>query len=122
MSYGSQDGDAHLVGRRVLAGTDYYVLETSEGDGMQRQHFIHPQSWLVERSRETKALHPDISPTQINTEEHHSRFQPLCGVRRSYMTESYDLATKELIQSTEVLEGSCNIDDAELDLARPQGN
>lgn len=119
MGYSTQEGNARLRDRQTLAGVDYVVLETTEWDG-SRQLFINPDSWLVERSREIKALHPDADATELSTEELHSDFRPLCGVLRSYKSENHDLATEELIQSTEIIEAHCNIDRSELGLARPK--
>jgi len=117
----NENNDARLLERQTLEGIDYFVISTSGSDGTVRQLFIHPETSLVDRSRESKALHPDVSAVEIDTEERHMLFKPLCGVLRSYKSESFDLQTQQQIQSTEILEGSCNLDNAELDLARPSG-
>lgn len=119
LTLSSHAGNARSLGRQTLAGVDYFVIEAAEPDGGLRQLFVHPESWLVERSRERKALHPDIDDTEIVTEERHSQYRPLCGVLRSFETESFDLASGALIQATEIVEGSCNLDDSALELSRP---
>ena len=122
MALTNEDDDARLLGRQTLEGIDYFVVGTSDPGGTARQLFIHPQTWLVERSRESKALHPDVSAVKIDIQERHMLFKPLCGVLRSYKSESFNLQTQEQIQSTEILEGRCNLDNDELDLARPSPN
>lgn len=119
LALSSTASNTRLLGRQRLAGVDYFVIEAAESDGGLRQLFIHPESWLVERSRESKALHPDISATEIATEERQTEFRPLCGVLRSYKSEGLDLASGALIQTTEIVEGSCNLDDPALELSRP---
>jgi len=105
--------------QQYLDGTNYFVASLNEPDGIVRTLYINIENWLVERTRQVKALHPDIDSTEIRTEERHSLFKPLCGVMRSHREESFDLETKALLQTTEIIEGRCNLDSTELNLGRP---
>lgn len=89
-----------LVGQEKLENTIFYVINVKYADGHSLQRFINPDSWLIERSREQKALHPDIDPTQVVVETQYSDFQRVGGLLRSFREVQTNLSTSEILQST----------------------
>jgi hypothetical protein len=69
-----------LLGMQMLDGIDYYQLQLTLDDGFQVQYFLNPESWLIERSREARALHVDIDPEPQWIETVFSDYRPTGGV------------------------------------------
>lgn len=109
---------ARLDGREEIDGTNYYRLHVAFADGFERYYFINPESWMVERFRETSALHPDLDDEQRPAETVHSDFEEHCGVLQSMRSRKVDLETGEEIQSTRTTQFACNEDVADLQLDR----
>ncbi|MDP9199430.1 MAG: hypothetical protein M3O07_09485 [Pseudomonadota bacterium] len=51
-----------LAGREVVDGIDYHVLKLTFDDGFESRYYIHPETWLIERDRQLRALHVDVNP------------------------------------------------------------
>ncbi len=89
-----------LEGRETLDGTNYYVIKVTLSDGYQKYYYVHPGNWRIERSRDFKALHPEMDPTKKWTESRYSDFREQDGILRSFRSDDYDLKTGENIQTT----------------------
>jgi len=94
----ARGGEATLDGRNRVDGIDYYVIRVVLADGFTRYFFINPESWLIERHRETSALHPDLDAEERPAETIESGFERHCGVLRATRTRKIDLETGEEIQ------------------------
>lgn len=99
-----QDRGYHLefVGQEKLENTIFYVVNVKYADGYSLQRFINPDSWLIERSREQKALHPDIDPIQVVVETQYSDFRRVNSLLRSFCEVQTNLSTGEILQSTTI--------------------
>jgi hypothetical protein len=52
-----------LEGRETIGGVDYYKIKLRLSDGFETWRYINPNTWLVDRNRDFRALHPDTDPT-----------------------------------------------------------
>ncbi|WP_299321937.1 hypothetical protein [Parasphingopyxis sp.] len=109
---------ASLFGREEIEGVNYYVLHITMEDGFERFAFVNPENWMVERYRETSALHPDIDDEARPEETIHSSFAEHCGVLRATETRKIDRETGNEIQRTRALSIDCNIDPDVLNIGR----
>jgi hypothetical protein len=89
-------------GRETVDGINYHVIKLTLSDGYEKYYYIHPENWRIERSRDFKALHPDMDATRKWTESRFSDFRMQDGVLRSFHSEDYDLKSGEKIQTTTV--------------------
>lgn len=118
---GTRGHRAELVGRERVDGIDYFVVALTLADGFERHLYINPDTWLIERHRETSALHPDLDSEERPAETIESDFQTMCGVLRPTRSRKIDLETGEEIQRSSVTAFDCNLAPAALDIARPDG-
>ena len=51
-----------LLGRQQIDGINYYTLQLTLQDGYSQKYYVHPETFLIERSRVSRALHPDVDP------------------------------------------------------------
>ena len=109
---------ASLFGREEIDGVNYYVIHLAMEDGFERYFFVNPENWMVERYRETSALHPDIDEEERPAETIQSNFQEVCGVVRPFDTQKIDRETGEEIQRTRALSVDCNLDPDSLNIGR----
>lgn len=91
-----------LLGTEQVDNADYFVIQIEYANGQVEKRYIHAESWLVERSREKKALHPDIDPTEVVLETTKFDFRTIDGLVRSFQDRQVNLATNELMQTTAV--------------------
>ena len=109
---------ASLFGREEIDGVNYYVIHLAMEDGFERYFFVNPENWMVERYRETSALHPDIDDEERPAETIQSNFQEVCGVLRPFDTQKIDRETGEEIQRTRALSVDCNLATDSLNIGR----
>lgn len=107
-----------LAGRQLIDGIEYYVLKSVDADGFEQNYFINPDNWLIERRRETSALHPDLDPTKTASEKTYSDFREFCGLKKATKTRTVDLLSGNETQNTRILNYRCNLSDDELRLSR----
>jgi hypothetical protein len=69
-------------------------------DGFTVDYYIHPDTWLIERRRDYKALHPDVDPTKKAFETKFSDFRKDGGVIRAYKAEEYEVESGAWAQRT----------------------
>lgn len=91
-----------LVGRDTVDDVAYHVLRLTLSDGFETDWYVHPETWLLERRRDVRALHPDQDPTEQRLETRWSDFRSVAGVLRPFRSRQVDLATGEVLQRTEV--------------------
>ncbi|MBC2776150.1 hypothetical protein [Parasphingopyxis marina] len=114
----ARGGEASFDGRATVDGIAYYVVRVVLADGFTRYFYINPESWLIERHRETSALHPDLDAEERPAETIESDFQRHCGVLRAMRTRKIDLETGEEIQRTQARAVVCNADPGTLAIGR----
>jgi hypothetical protein len=89
-----------LLGRRRVDDTDYYQLRLMLDDGFQVQYFVNPDSWLIERERQLRALHVDIDPKPQWIETVYGDYRPVGGVQFPYQQMERKLKTGDLLVTT----------------------
>ena len=66
-----------LTGREEIDGVNYYVLQLTLADGYVTTLYVDPNSWLVTRRRDVRALHVDVDPTPTTIEQQMSDFRKI---------------------------------------------
>ena len=109
-----------LLGRQQVENVNYYVIKSIDADGFEQNYFINPDSWLIERRRETSALHPDLDPTKTASEKIYSDYREVCGLKKAMATRTIDLRSGKETQRTRALKYRCNVPDEALRLSRQE--
>lgn len=91
-----------LVGRDTLDGVAYHVLRLTLSDAFATDWYVHPETWLIERRRDVRALHPDLDPTERRIETRWEDFRPVTGVLRPFRSWQVDLETGDTLQRVRV--------------------
>jgi hypothetical protein len=99
-----------LEGREVLDGIDYYVLKLTLSDGFVTFRYVNPQTWLFDRGRDLRAIHPDRDPNQKWLENRWSDYRPVAGELHSFHEEQVDVSTGKVLQRTDVTRVELNPD------------
>lgn len=107
-----------LAGRESVGGVNHYVVRIVMNDGFETFRYIDPQSWMIVRSRDVRALHPDMDPAKKLLENVYEDFRPACGVMTSFRSHQADVTTGQVLQRTRLIAQRCNAPAAELHLAR----
>jgi len=47
-------------------GTSYYVLELKLDDGFVTYLYLNPTTYLIDRQRDIRAMHPAIDPSKMD--------------------------------------------------------
>lgn len=105
-------------GRELLQGVSYHVIELTLNSAVTRL-YIHPETWLIERTRETKAVHPDVDPKLQTTETVYSDFRRVDGVLRPFKGVRTDLDTGKLVQTETISKVETNPDIAASFFVKP---
>ncbi|NKB33269.1 MAG: hypothetical protein GKR91_09235 [Pseudomonadales bacterium] len=100
-------------------GVYYYRLKLLLNDGLEGHYYVNPESWMIDYSRESSALHPDIDPTTKPVESFFSEFIEFCGLIRNRETYTIDLISGEQIQQSTITDFYCNLDFDDLEIRRP---
>jgi hypothetical protein len=91
-----------LIGRERRDGLDYYVLKLILSDGFETFRLVSPSTWLIERGRDFRALHPDADAGKKWLENRFFDFRRVAGVLRAFRSEQLDAATGAALQKTEL--------------------
>jgi hypothetical protein len=89
-----------LIGREQIDGINYYALQLVLNDGYTVSLYVDPNSWLVTRRRDVRALHVDVDPTPTMIEQVSSDFREVNGVKFPFATTETNLNTGKLLEST----------------------
>jgi hypothetical protein len=108
-----------LQGRQEIDGINYYVVRFIPDPKDPVDLYIHPETWLIDRSRQTKALHPDIDPTLQTVEARYSDFRKVDGVLRSFKTVSTNLKTGQIVQTDTIHDVQTNVELSDQLFAKP---
>jgi hypothetical protein len=93
-----------LLERETVDNTSFHVVELTTVGGDVHRLYINPDSWLIERTRVRKALHPDNDPTEKWFESRLTDFRRTDGVLRSFKSVEVDLESGAVVQTTTVKE------------------
>jgi hypothetical protein len=90
----------NLLQRERIDGTDYHVIHVRFVDGYVTRYYINPKTWLIDRRRDSRPLHPDADPKPAEIEERYFDWREFAGVRYPMRTTQADLATGKQLQAT----------------------
>lgn len=113
-----RDHRVEWVDEETIRDNQYYVLKITLSDGFENYRFVNADTWLVDLSRDFRALHPALDATKKNVETRFDQWTTIDGVTSAGRSRDFDMATGELVQTALVLDSKYNLRDDELDLAR----
>jgi hypothetical protein len=108
-----------LSGREIVDGTSYYVLELKLDDGFVTYLYLNPTTYLIDRQRDIRAMHPAIDPSQKWIEQRFEDYRNVDGRMVSFKSSQVDLRTGQVMQTTTVLEIKTNPPLTDETFARP---
>jgi len=98
-----------LVGLETIDNSEFYVIKVAFADGHTLWRYVNAANWLIERSRERKALHPDVDPTETTIETRFSDFREVGDdLLRAFYEMQVDLSTEQTLQTTAVRQMTIN--------------
>jgi len=98
-----------LVGDERIDGVAWHVIRLTFSDGFETYLYINPKTFLIERQRDVRALHPDADPTEKWVEYEHGDFRPVAGVLHPWFSRQVDLRTHVTVQTTRLLGVRANV-------------
>jgi hypothetical protein len=91
-----------LAGRQNIDGIQYYVLRLTLNDGYTTTLYVDPNSWLITRRRDVRALHVDVDPTPTTIEQRSSDFRTISGVQFAFASSEIDLQSGKVLETSVV--------------------
>ena len=91
-----------LVGREMVGPVNYHVLRVTFADGYNTKLYLDPESWLITRRRDVRALHPDVDPTKTTIESNMTDFQQVDGLLFAFTSTDIDLTTGKTLEKATV--------------------
>jgi len=91
-----------LSGRESIGGVDYHVLRLTLDDGFESRYYIHPESWLIARDRQLRALHVDMNPEPEWIETVYDDYRAVDGVMYAHRQTERKLDSGELLATVTV--------------------
>ena len=107
-----------LVGKEVIRETSYYVLKITLADGFETYKYVNEETWLVDMSRNFRALHPGIDPTQTDIETRFDQWQRVDGVLFASRSRDFVQDSDTPTQTGLVVASTYDVPLADLDLDR----
>jgi hypothetical protein len=93
----------------VIEGTRFFVLRVTMRDGFVVHLYLNSKSYLIERMRDKRALHPDIGPDTISLGSLYSDFKKTDGVVRAFKDQQVNLRSGAVLSTTDVESVQVNI-------------
>jgi hypothetical protein len=91
-----------LSGRESIDGVDYHVLQLTLDDGFESRYYVHPESWLIARDRQLRALHVDVNPELEWIETVYDDYRAVDGVMYAHRQTERTLDSGELLATVTV--------------------
>jgi hypothetical protein len=85
------------AGREAIGGIEYHVLRLRLDDGFETLYFLNPDSGLIERERQHRALHVDVDPTPVWIETELSDWRPVAGVLYPHRSVEREVDTGQVL-------------------------
>ncbi len=92
-----------LEGKEMIDDTEYWVVDSESSTGFHKRYYINAETFLIERTREESALHPDVDPEIKRFETLHSDYLEISDRMFSFSTKKINMDSGEVVQSTEVV-------------------
>ena len=97
-----------LRGRELVDGTNYHVIELRLDDGFTTDLYVNPSTYLIDRMRDIRALHPDADARTRWIEQRYEDFRKVDGRMLAFKSSQVDLRTGQVTQTSTVLEVTTN--------------
>ena len=107
-----------LLDQETIRDKQYYVLKVTLSDGFETYRYVNSSTWLIDISRDHRALHPGIDPLKTDIETRYDNWKTADGVTYPGRSQNVDLVTGEVLQTAIVLQSRYNLREDELDLER----
>ena len=107
-----------LVDQETIRDSRYFVLKVTLSDGFESYRYVNSNTWLIDMSRDHRALHPGIDPSKKDFETRFDMWKTTDGVTYPGRSRNVDMATGEVIQTAVVLRSRYGLREDELDLER----
>lgn len=85
------------AGHEAIDGVEYHVLRLTLDDGFETLYFLHPDSGLIERERQQRALHVDADPTPVWIETTYSDWRRVAGVSFAHRIVEREVGTGRVL-------------------------
>ena len=95
-------------GRELIDGISYQVLEFALADGFTTYFYVNPDTWLIERQRDQRALHPDAEASMKWIEQRFGDYRRVDGRQVAFRSEQHDLRSNTLLQTSTVTQVETN--------------
>ncbi len=92
----------NALGTQTIDGIAYDVLRLTMSDGFVTYRFLDPRTHLIARSRDVRALHPDIDPATAQLETTFGDYRRIDGMVRPFLSTQVDLRNGQWLQTTRV--------------------
>jgi hypothetical protein len=89
-----------LVGRETVERISYYVVRLTFADGFGTNMYLDPNSWLITRRRDVRALHPDIDPTPTTIETVSTDFRKVGQLVFAFASTDTDMKTGKVLEKS----------------------
>jgi hypothetical protein len=89
-------------GRESIDGVDYHVLHLTLDDGFESRYYVHPETWLIDRDRQLRALHVDVNPEPEWIETFYDDYRAVDGVMYAHRQTERRLDSGELLATVTV--------------------
>lgn len=91
-----------LAGREKVGTINCYRLRVTFADGFSTMFYLDPESWLITRRRDVRALHPDVDPKPTTIESTMSDFRRVDGLLFPFLSKDTDLARGKTLETATV--------------------
>lgn len=91
-----------LAGRESVDGVNYHVLRLALDDGFESRYYVHPETWLIERDRQLRALHVDVDPEPVWIETVYEDYRAVDGVMYAHRQTERQLDSRKLLATVTI--------------------
>ena len=106
-------------GCTIIDDATFYVVNVVSRFGTDIDYFLNPDTYIVERARSVRPLHPTADPTPITIEERWSDFRTVEGVLHPFAYSQWNVDSGERLSWLEVHTISQNDEASPADFAKP---
>ena len=106
--------NVELIGEVEYDGASEWQVRVTLPAGSVRDYFIDTETWRLTRSRDRRAFHPGIDPTEVTIETRYFEPEMIDGVLRFRRQENTNIDTGDWL-------GTTRVDSIEYNIMIPEG-
>jgi hypothetical protein len=91
------------AGRERIGGVDYHLLRLTLDDGFETLYYLNPDTGLIERERQHRAMHVDVDPVPVWIETEFSDWRTTGGVLYPHRMVEREMATGKVLSTATTL-------------------